>query len=73
MNNKFQNYGLWLALFSLLGLILRDFGMLHESYAEYVEVVLYILIALGVVSNPSMGTGYTDKLIEKWEERKENK
>ena len=46
--------------------------MLHESYAEYVEVVLYILIALGVVSNPSMGTGYTDKLIEKWEERKEN-
>lgn len=72
MNNKFQNYGLWLALFSLLGLILRDFGMLHESYAEYVEVVLYILIALGVVSNPSMGTGYTDKLIEKWEERKEN-
>lgn len=60
MNNKYQNYGLWLALFSLLGLILRDTGFLPTSYGEYVEVLMYILIALGVVSNPSLGTGYKD-------------
>lgn len=60
MNNKYKNYGLWLALFSLIGLILRDSGLMPESYGEYVELIMYILIALGVVSNPSMGTGYTD-------------
>lgn len=60
MNNKFKNYGLWLALFSLIGLILRDSGLMPESYGEYVELIMYILIALGVVSNPSMGIGYTD-------------
>lgn len=60
MNNKYRNYGLWLALSSLIGLILRDCGMMPESYNEYVEIIMYILIALGVISNPSMGNGYTD-------------
>lgn len=64
MNNKFQNYGLWLALFSLVGLVLRDTGLIFPSYGEYVELFMYILVALGVVSNPSMGKGYTDKLEE---------
>ena len=31
-----------------------------KSYGEYVELIMYVLIALGVVSNPSMGNGYTD-------------
>lgn len=60
MNNKFENYGLWIALFSLIGLILRDTGLLFPTYGEYVELIMYILIALGVVSNPSLGKGYTD-------------
>ena len=62
MNNKFKNYGLWLALFSLIGLVLRDTGLMFHSYGDYVELFMYILITLGVVSNPSMGTGYSDKL-----------
>lgn len=64
MNNKYKNYGLWLALFSLLGLILRDTGFMFDSYQEYVDLFMYVLIALGVVSNPSMGTGYSDKFNE---------
>lgn len=60
MNNKFKNYGLWIALFSLLGFVLRDTGLLFPSYGEYVDLIMYILIALGVVSNPSLGKGYTD-------------
>jgi hypothetical protein len=63
MNNKYKNYGLWLALFSLIGLILRDTGLMFDSYGEYVELLMYILIALGVVSNPSLGNGYKDKNI----------
>ncbi len=64
MNNKYKNYGLWLALFSLIGLILRDTGLMFNSYGEYVELIMYILIALGVISNPSMGAGYSDKFNE---------
>lgn len=67
MNNKFKNYGLWLALFSLIGLILRDTGLMFPTYQEYVDLIMYILIALGVVSNPSLGVGYTD-IIEKGDE-----
>lgn len=65
MNNKFKNYGLWIALFSLLGLVLRDTNLLFPSYGEYVDLIMYILIALGVVSNPSLGKGYTDVLKQK--------
>lgn len=67
MNNKFKNYGLWIALFSLLGLVLRDTNLLFPSYGEYVDLIMYILIALGVVSNPSLGKGYTDTLKQKEE------
>lgn len=69
MRNKYKNYGLWLALFSLLGLLLRDTGLMFESYGEYVELIMYILIALGVVSNPSMGIGYTDKLKDRYTDK----
>lgn len=60
MDNKYKNYGLWLALFSLLGLVLKDTGLMFANYSEYVELIMYILIALGVVSNPSIGIGYSD-------------
>ena len=60
MNSKFQNYGLWLALFSLIGLVFRDIGLNFETYNEYVDLIMYILIALGVISNPSLGKGYID-------------
>ena len=69
MNNKYRNYGLWLALFALIGLILRDDKKKKKSYGEYVELIMYVLIALGVVSNPSMGNGYTDVIST---EEKEN-
>lgn len=69
MDNKYKNYGLWLAIFSLIGLALRDSGLIIESYGEYVELIMYILIALGVVSNPSMGTGYTDVIKKRDKEK----
>lgn len=61
MNDKLKNYGLWLSLFSLLGLLLKDTNLLPVNYNQYVELIMYILITLGVVSNPSAGKGYVDK------------
>jgi uncharacterized membrane protein len=60
--SKFKNYGLWVALFALGGLIVNDFGLLApEQYDQYVAAILTVLVAAGVVSNPSIGKGFTDK------------
>lgn len=63
MQEKFKNYGLWVALFALLGMVLMDavpnFNL--GRYQEYVDIILYILIAAGVVSNPTAGKWFSDK------------
>ena len=60
---KLKNYGLWVSLFSVVGMALIDFEVIGElgRYEMYVQVVLSILVALGVVSNPKEGKGYIDK------------
>jgi uncharacterized membrane protein len=61
--NKWQNHGLWLAIASLLGMVLQDAGVAitPEKYEAYVDAVLYVLILAGVISNPSKGAGFKDK------------
>ena len=62
--SRFKNYGLWLALFSLFSMILKDFfkiNIAEEQYSLYVNTKLTILILLGIVNNPSLGRGYKDK------------
>lgn len=64
MNNKFKNYGLWVSIFSLIGLILQNFGLLdsmgitNDTYQNIVQAVLAVLTAAGIISNPSIGNGY---------------
>jgi len=60
---KFKNYGLWGSLFSILGMALIDFKVIGElgRYEMYAKIILSILVALGVVSNPKEGKGYIDK------------
>lgn len=63
MQEKFKNYGLWVALFALVGMVLMD-TVPHFNlgrYQEYVDMILYILIAAGVVSNPTVGKWFADK------------
>ncbi|PGU05127.1 hypothetical protein COD21_25585 [Bacillus cereus] len=63
MQDKFKNYGLWVALFALVGMVLMD-TVPHFNlgrYQEYVDMILYILIAAGVVSNPTAGKWFADK------------
>lgn len=58
---RWRNYGLWAALFSLLGLWLSDNGILDAGkYQQYVNALLSLLTAAGIISNPSLGTGYLD-------------
>lgn len=80
MNSRFKNYGLWIALFALLNLFLTDSGIIIEHYQQYVDLIMYILIAVGIVINPSLGTGFKDYVpdvikdkVEKVEDKGEGK
>ncbi|MEG0431036.1 MAG: holin [Anaerovoracaceae bacterium] len=60
--NKWKNYGLWTSLFSLFGLILCNTGQIDAGqYQTIVSSILSVLTALGIISNPSSGCGFTDK------------
>lgn len=59
--DRFKNYGLWVALASLVGLVLNDAGLVAPAeYQTYVDALFAVLIAAGVITNPSIGKGYAD-------------
>ncbi|PEA33030.1 hypothetical protein COL81_27110 [Bacillus toyonensis] len=62
MKEKLKNRGLWVALFALLGMVLMD-TIPHFNlgrYQEYVDIILFILAAAGVISNPTAGKWFAD-------------
>jgi uncharacterized membrane protein len=60
---RLKNYGLWLAVTALVGMILQDLGVniAPERYQAYVDAVLTILVLAGIVNNPSQGNGFRDE------------
>lgn len=56
--NRWKNYGLWVALFSLAGLLFNDY--LPENYQDISTAILSVLVAGGIISNPKEGSGFLD-------------
>ena len=66
--SRFKNYGLWLSIFALIPLILNLFGIraIPEEYQEIKTAILTILIAVGIISNPTTeAKWYSDDKSEK--------
>jgi hypothetical protein len=62
MKIKWKNYGLWAALGSLVVMAVTDLSnVAPEDVQAYVNIGLGILVAAGVISNPSLGKGFADK------------
>ncbi len=63
MKEKFRNYGLWISLISAVLMILQSLGLKFDLpyINEVITSILGVLVALGIISNPSDGTGYSDK------------
>ena len=61
MKEKFNNYGLWVSVAALIGLLLKDLGFYPENFEVYVNIIMSILICLGFVSAPEKGKWYRDK------------
>ncbi|WLR44490.1 holin (plasmid) [Bacillus carboniphilus] len=60
---RFKNYALWVAIFALIGLFVDDLGLLEPTkYQTYVDAILVVLVSAGIISNPSLGKGYKDKI-----------
>ena len=63
LRDRLSNYGLWVSLFALLGMILEDFfgiTLVKEQYELYTNSILTILVLLGLVNNPTNGKWYKD-------------
>ena len=67
MNSRWKNYSLWVAFAALVGLFVQDAGLLApEKYDEYVNAIFAVLIAAGVIVNPSLGKGVKDEVNSRW-------
>ncbi|VYT91464.1 holin [Clostridium tertium] len=53
--SRFKNYGLWVSILALIPMILSAFGVkvVADEYQSITNVVLSILVALGIVNNPT--------------------
>ena len=60
---RFENYGLWVAIFAFIPLLLQGFGVdiLPANYESIINAFLGILVLAGILNNPSSGTGFQDK------------
>ncbi len=62
MPKRFKNYALWVSLGSLLVMILNDaFHVATADAEKYVDLVLVILVAGGVINSPKEGKWFKDK------------
>lgn len=61
--NRFKNYGLWLAIAGLVGMVLTDahVGITPDKYDGYVNAVMTILVLAGIINNPTSGSGFKDE------------
>lgn len=52
---RFKNYGLWVSVFALIPIILSAFGVeiLPDEYQMAVNAILGVMVALGIISNPT--------------------
>jgi phi LC3 family holin len=53
--SRFKNYGLWVSIVALVPMILNTFGVeiVDEEYQTIAAIILSILVALGIVNNPT--------------------
>lgn len=61
--SRFKNYGLWVSVAALIPMVLQGFGVkvLPDNYNEIITAVLGILVAAGILNNPTTDNkGYLD-------------
>lgn len=64
---RFKNYGLWLGIGSFAVIALETFGVDIDlgKYEQLYHAFLSILVMAGILNNPSLGRGYSEKVDNK--------
>lgn len=54
MGSRWKSYRLWVAIFALVGMLLKNFGLMNfvEDYQSYVDTLLSILVFSGIIHSP---------------------
>ena len=62
MKDKLSNYGLWVSIASCIIMIFQACGLKFDvPYVnEIITAVLGVFVTLGILSNPSIGSGFSD-------------
>ena len=66
-SNRFKNYGLWVSILALMPMVLRMFGIriIPEEFKEVSSMILLILVALGIINDPTTQCkGYRDDKVK---------
>ena len=80
--SRFKNYGLWVAIFAAIPLILKALGLniLPADYDQIVTAILSILVMAGIINNPTTESKWFSddknsdgKLIDDGKTEEENK
>lgn len=51
---RLQSYPFWVAIFALIGLIVTDLGVMDLGhYEKYVDAILLVMVAGGIISDPT--------------------
>jgi phi LC3 family holin len=51
---RLQSYPFWVAVFALIGLIVTDLGVMElGEYEKYVDAILLVLVAGGIITDPT--------------------
>ena len=60
---RWRNKGLWIAVASLVLLILQDLGfdITPEHYQQYVSLILSVAVMAGIINDPNLGEWYDDE------------
>ena len=60
---RWRNKGLWIAVASLVLLVLQDLGfdITPEHYQQYVNLILSVAVMAGIINDPNLGEWYDDE------------
>ena len=67
VTSRLKNYGLWISVAAFIPMLLTTFGVdvVPEQYNELVNALLGILVAAGLLNNPTTaGHGFADDEVE---------
>lgn len=62
LKKRMKNKAFWISLIALAPLVAKTFGveLVQDEFDQLANALLAVLVAAGIVNNPTAGTGFMD-------------